>query len=141
MDQQTKTKKLFRLLIGAAWIDGVIQPEEREYLHTMACDHGIDHDPDILGLLTEAKPIKPEECYLWLEDYMGSDPTAEDYQDLIDGLSAIIYSDSNIETEEAKLLSRLQSLDPIHGKHPSFFGQVLNNIRHLYRQAMTDLAD
>jgi uncharacterized membrane protein YebE (DUF533 family) len=62
------TKQLLKILVGAAWIDGTIQPEEREYLHQMAKDKGFAEDPEIKSLLSEIKPIKPQECYRWLED-------------------------------------------------------------------------
>lgn len=32
MSKENKTKLLIKILVGAAWIDGVIQAEEREYL-------------------------------------------------------------------------------------------------------------
>jgi len=35
------TKTLIKILIGTAWIDGKIQPEEREYLHRIAKEKGV----------------------------------------------------------------------------------------------------
>ncbi|MGH2415488.1 MAG: TerB family tellurite resistance protein, partial [Microcystaceae cyanobacterium] len=71
MDKNTKTKQLLKILVGVAWIDGMIQAEERDYLRQMAIRNGIAEDTEIKSLLSEIKPIQPVECYTWLEDYLG----------------------------------------------------------------------
>ena len=131
-----ESKQLLKILIGAAWIDGTIQPEERAYLHQMAKENGISEDPEIKSLLSEVKPVKIEECYSWLENYLGNNPTPEDYQQLMDAISALIYSDDNVDMEEAKLLTRLQLVDPAQESHQSIFDKLLKKIQQLYRQAL-----
>jgi uncharacterized tellurite resistance protein B-like protein len=133
-----KTQKLLKILIGAAWIDGSIQQEEREYLHKMAKGQGYDEDLEIKALFSEAKPIKPEECYQWLEEYLGDNPTEADYQELLAELSSLIYSDGQVEMEEAKLLSRLQLLDPSleSAQTKTVFDKLLKGIQKLYQQAI-----
>ena len=129
------TKQLLKILFGAAWIDGTIQPEEREYLHQMAQDNHLADDPEIKSLLSESKPIKPQECYQWLEDYLGENHSEEDYQALLAAISALVYSDSEIDPEEAKLLTRLQLRDPANGPH-SIFDKLLKGIQKVYRKAV-----
>jgi uncharacterized tellurite resistance protein B-like protein len=138
MDNTNKTQNLLKILMGAAWIDGTIQQQEREYLHKMAKDHGCDDDPEIKMLFSEAKPIKPQECYEWLEAYLGDHPTEESYQELLAELSVLIYSDGLVETEEAKLLNRLQLLDPtIESAQPkTVFDKLLRGIQKIYKQAI-----
>ncbi|MGL5034720.1 MAG: TerB family tellurite resistance protein, partial [Microcystaceae cyanobacterium] len=82
MSQQSKTKQLLKILIGAAWLDGVIQTEERNYLKTTAERYQLQDDPDIQVLLSELKPVQANECYQWLEDYLGANHTEADYQEL-----------------------------------------------------------
>lgn len=137
MDNNTKIKQLLKILIGAAWIDGIIQSEEREYLREMARDNGVDGDPEIKSLLSEIKPVKATECYSWLESYLGDRPTQEDYQRLVDAIGALIYSDGDVATEEAKLLTRLQLLDPANESPKSAFDKVLKVIQKVYRQAIS----
>ncbi len=132
-----ETKKLLKILIGAAWIDGIIQPEEREYLRKMAIEQGIADDPEIKSLLSEIKPIKSQQCYQWLQDYLGDEPNETDYQQLMNAISALIYSDGEVDSEEAKLLTRLQMLDPANESHKTAFDKVLKGIQKLYRQAIS----
>jgi len=133
-----KTQQLIKILMGTAWIDGTIQPEERAYLHNMAKQNNCADDPEIKLLFTEAKPIKAQECYQWLEDYLGENHTEESYQELLAELSSLIYSDGQVEIEEAKLLNRLQLLDPSGeiSSSKTIFDQLLKGIQKLYQQAI-----
>ncbi|HEY9668565.1 MAG TPA: TerB family tellurite resistance protein [Coleofasciculaceae cyanobacterium] len=127
-------KQLIKILIGAAWIDGKIQQEEREYLQRVAKENGVAEDPDIQPLLYELRTVLPDECYTWVKEYLGDRPDPEDYQRLIEALSALIYSDGEVATEEAKLLTRLQLLDPTTETPKSTSDNVLKTIQKLYRR-------
>ncbi|MBE9115695.1 TerB family tellurite resistance protein [Lusitaniella coriacea LEGE 07157] len=139
MDSKTKTKKIFRILMGAAWIDGIIQVEEREYLRRMATEQGIADDPEIQSLLSEIKQVSAEECYRWLEEYLGNDRTEADYQELLESLSALIYSDGEVDTQEAKLLAKVQLLDPTQDTPTSAFDKMLRTIQKLYRKGLENV--
>ena len=136
MDSQKKTKQLFKILMGAAWIDGIIQAEERDYLRRMAQDKGIAEDPEIKSLLSEIKPVSATECYDWLESYLGDDKNEESYLELLESLSALIYSDGEVDTQEAKLLTKVQLLDPANVPPPTAFDRVLKAVRSLYRRGL-----
>lgn len=138
MLKQEKTKQLIKILVGTAWIDGIIQPEEREYLSTKVKENELENDAEIKSLLSEIKPITPQECYQWLEEYLGKNPTLQDYQDLLESISALVYSDGDIALQEAKLLSRLQDLDPESQGSKSVFEQIMKNIRKLYIKAIAE---
>lgn len=127
-------KRLVKILIGAAWIDGKIQQEEREYLQRVAKENGVAEDPEIQPLLYELRTVLPDECYTWVKEYLGDKPDPEDYQRLIEALSALIYSDGEVATEEAKLLTRLQLLDPTTETPKSTSDNVLKTIQKLYRR-------
>jgi uncharacterized tellurite resistance protein B-like protein len=134
MVANSSTKQLVKILIGAAWIDGKIQQEEREYLQRIAKESGVADDPEIQPLLYELRAVLPDECYTWVKEYLGDRPNADDYQRLIEALSALIYSDGEVAIEEAKLLTRLQLLDPSSGTPKSSQNNVLTAIQRLYRR-------
>lgn len=132
-DRKQDHKQLLKILIGAAWIDGKVQPQERHYLHQIAQEHGLADDPDLKPLLYELRDVKPDECYRWLEDYLGTSPSRQDYQCLIEAISALIYSDGDVATEEAKLLTRLQTFDPASR---SSLEKLLKTVQDLYRRCI-----
>lgn len=134
MVANSNVKQLVKILIGAAWIDGKIQPEERDYLQRVAKEKGVADDPEIQPLLYELRAVPPEECYDWVNDYLGNRPNSEDYQHLIEAISALIYSDGDVATEEAKLLTRLQLLDPASSSPKPGTNNILKAIQKLYRR-------
>jgi uncharacterized tellurite resistance protein B-like protein len=134
-----KVKTLVKILIGTAWIDGQIQQEEREYLHRVAKEKGVANEPDIQPLLYEFRPIRPEECYGWVKEYLGEHPTSENCQKLIEAISGLIYSDGTVANEEAKLLTSLQNLDPAGEASESANNSVLKAIRDLYQRWISTL--
>jgi hypothetical protein len=136
MTQANNKKQLLKILFGAAWIDGIIQPEERAYLRRKTEEQGLIDDPEIHALLSEIKTVQPSQCYQWLQDYLGDNPTAKDYQNLVETISGLLYSDSDIQTQEAQLLVKLQQLDPALEPHKSVVDKALQQIRKLYRSAI-----
>ncbi|HAC65567.1 MAG TPA: Tellurite resistance protein TerB [Cyanothece sp. UBA12306] len=137
MNSNHKHKQLFKILIGVAWIDGLIQKEERDYLHSVATAQGIVDDGEIKTLLSELKPVQPSQCYQWLEEYLGENPTEKDYQELLETLSALIYSDGDVQIQEAQFLTKLQLLDPNQDAPKSAFDKLLKTIQKLYRKAIS----
>jgi uncharacterized tellurite resistance protein B-like protein len=137
MNDSTKTKQLLKILVGVAWIDGVIQSEEREYLHKKAQEYGLSDDPELKSLLSELKPVQPQECYQWLEEYLGSHPNTEAYQSLLEAMGAMIYSDGDVQTSEAQLLTKIQLLDPANDLPQSGFDKLLKSIQKVYRKAVS----
>lgn len=134
MASNSNVKNLVKILIGAAWIDGKIQPEEREYLHRIAKEKGLTDDPEIRPWLYELRPVEPQECYRWMEEYLGSHPSSEDCQNLIEAISGLIYSDGNVANEEATLLMKIQQLEEAKETPQLSEQTVLKAIQKLYHR-------
>lgn len=134
MASNSNVKNLVKILIGAAWLDGKIQPEEREYLHRVAKEKGLTDDPEIRPWLYELRSVSPDECYRWLEEYLGSRPTSEDCQNLIEAIGGLIYSDGNVANEEAKMLMKLQQIEEANSSHQPVEENVLQAIQKLYHR-------
>ena len=129
IDNNSRNKELLKILIGVAWIDGVIQPEEQQYLQQIVTQKDLVEDPEIQSLLAGTKPIQPDECYEYLKTYLGSYPSTEDYQELSDTLCTLIESDRNIDNEEEKLLKTLKQTNVVGGQNllNRFLGVLLTN--------------
>ncbi|MEM7726402.1 MAG: TerB family tellurite resistance protein [Cyanobacteria bacterium P01_A01_bin.45] len=132
--ESSNVKSLVKILIGAAWIDGVIQPEERQYLRQIAKERGLEKDPEIKPWLYELVEVKPTECYEWVKEYLGDRPSQEEYQSLIQAISGLIYSDGDVATEEAKLLLKLQELSDRDNSTQAGQNKILKQIQKLYRR-------
>lgn len=132
----TKTKQLLKILIGAAWLDGVIQAEERQYLRRLATEYELETDPELQVLLSELKAVPAPECYAWVNEYLGDYPSDQDYLYLLETLSGLLYSDGDIQTQEAQLLASLQDSDPAQGSPKSSMERFLTKVQRLYRRAI-----
>ncbi|PSB33343.1 tellurite resistance TerB family protein [Chlorogloea sp. CCALA 695] len=126
--------KLVKILIGSAWLDGKIQPEERTYLNRIAQEKGVAQDPEIYPLLQDLRQVETAECYQWVQEYLGNSPSTADYRNLLEAISGLIYSDSDVDTEEAKLLTQLQLLNPVTHEPQPAYNAVMKEIQKLYRR-------
>jgi uncharacterized tellurite resistance protein B-like protein len=138
MGKITKPKQLLKILIGAAWLDGVIKIEERQYLRKLAAEYGLETDPELQTLLSELKAVQAPECYAWVNEYLGDYPSDQDYLDLLETLSGLLYSDGDIQTQEAKLLATLQDSDPTQLSPKSSIDRFLSKVQRLYRRAIAN---
>ena len=136
-NQTNKMKQILKILIAAAWIDGIIQPEERAYLRRIARDFKLADNPEIRPFLSELRPVQPVECYQWLEEYFGEKHSAEDYQELLEKISALVYSDGYVDVREAKLIEAIQNCDPANPNcKNSVWDRMLRKIRKIYKSAI-----
>lgn len=134
---KNKMKQILKIMIGAAWIDGIIQPEERVYLRRVAQDFKLADEPEIKSLLSELRPIQPVECYQWLEEYLGNNPSEKDYQQLLEVISGLVYVDGYVDIREAKLIETIQSCDPNNPEcRNSILDKILRKIQKLYKAAV-----
>jgi|GEM_PF-241160 len=138
MVNNSQIKNLIKILIGAAWIDGKIQSEEGQYLRQIAEEKGVASDPEIKPLLDGLVSVQPAQCYEWVKKYLGDRPSTEDYQNLIEAISGLIYSDGDVALEEARLLTKLQQLynenDNENESTQSGHNAILKQIQKLYRR-------
>ena len=135
---KSKTQKLLKILIGAAWIDGVIEPEERRYLHRVAIELNLADDPEIKALLSEIKQVTAPECYQWIDEYTADNPHVRDYQDLLERISGLIYSDGYVDVRETQLIEKLQLCDPRKKSCNNILDLVMEKIKKMYREAVRE---
>ena len=117
-----------KILIGVAWLDGAIQPEERQYLAKVAQTHQLDLDPEIESLLAGRISLVAADCEQWIQEYLG-DRSIHDDDGLIEAISGLIYSDGDVAVDEAKLLVNIQSAPP---SAPP----LVSKIQQLYKKAL-----
>lgn len=128
--------RLFKILVAIAWIDGKIQPEERKFLEQIAAEQNLTLLSEVEELLATRQVTSTNQCYQLLRDYLGEHPQPEDYQHLLSEVSSLIYSDNDIATEEASLLTQMQTLDPDQQGNNSTLDKLILKIRKIYHQGL-----
>ena len=130
------SQDLFKILVAVAWIDGEIQTEEQVFLTKIATEHNLELPEN---LFTTPQVTSTAQCYDLLKSYLGSNPHAEDYQNLLSAVSSLIYSDNDIAIEEASLLTQMQNLDPQNMTSNSTFDKLISKIQKLYQQGVNQV--
>ena len=137
MAQSRKNDRdLLEILVAIAWIDGEIQPEERKFLEDIAVERNLQSPTELQDLFEKQQNSSAEQCHRLLEKYLGSNPNPADYESLLSAVSKLIYSDSDIATEEAALLTKIQNLDPQNSQSRSAFDKVIAKIQRLYQAGL-----
>ncbi|MDJ0573078.1 MAG: TerB family tellurite resistance protein [Pleurocapsa sp. MO_192.B19] len=141
MSPSTKSndRDLFKILIAVAWIDGEVQPEERKFLEKIAAEQNLELTAELQDLLSSHQATSTAHCYELFREYLGSNPSSEDYQNLISAVSTLIYSDDDIATEEASLLTQMQNLDPNNSVNHSAFDKLIAKIQKIYQAGLSSL--
>ena len=136
MPKSTKNDRdLLEILVAVAWIDGEIQPEERKLIEKIAAERNIE-STKVQDLLSNKRDSSLSRCYQLLEQYLGTSPEPKDYDNLLSAVSSLIYSDSDIATEEADLLTKMQNIDPQNYQKRSTLDKVIGKIQKLYRAGL-----
>lgn len=131
---QTREQQLVKILVGAAWLDGKLQPEEQAYLQRIAAQKGLQDDTELQQWINGMKAVSPQDCFQWVSDYLGQSPAPEHCQELLEEISGLIYSDSEIDNKEAELLMQLQQMDEKNSSGPAIYETAIGAVQKLYRK-------
>ncbi len=134
MSTSTSPKQLFKILVGAAWLDGKLQPEEQAYLQRIVQKKGLQGDAELQLWINGMKAISSEDCFRWVEEYLGKTPVPEHCQQLLEEISGLIYSDSEVDSKEAELLMQFHELEPPAQPGPVLYASVMNSVQKLYQK-------
>lgn len=126
--------KLIQILVAAAWLDGTVQPEEQQYLQKIAQTAGIADDETLKPLLYDLQPVSAQDCYTWIDEYLGENPSSEACQQLLEDLSGLIYSDGDVAAEEAKLLTQIQAINSQKTESQPVHESITQSIQQLYQR-------
>jgi uncharacterized tellurite resistance protein B-like protein len=126
--------QLLKILIGAAWLDGKVQPEEQERLHQIAQQKGLLDNTELHPWLNEQQSVSVEECHRWIDEYLGPHPALEKVQELLEEISGLIYSDDDVDNTEAQLLMELQQKEDTISSGFNLNSTIARKIQNLYRR-------
>ena len=107
MDQSQKQKLIAQILVGSAWIDRHLEPEERTYLQTFLDRHGFGHDQDLTAMLIEPIPVQDTERRL--VQYLKA-ATNDERMQLLAHIGKVLIADDTVSEIEHDLLDEYHEL-------------------------------
>jgi hypothetical protein len=146
MDTAHQQKLMLKILIGSAWVDRHLKPEEVTYLSNVLTRFHLDRDAELQGLLKTSVPL--EQTERWLIAYLKDTPTTERLK-LLAAIGNLLISDHVVSSIEHDLLDEFHELmasipaPPEPPPHVSeiathlvqrigqFFRHVLEAVKHL----------
>jgi uncharacterized tellurite resistance protein B-like protein len=138
MSTSTHPKQLFKILVGAAWLDGKLQPEEQAYLQRIVQQKGLQDDAELQLWINGMKSISSDDCFRWVQEYLGTSPAPEQCQQLLEEISGLIYSDSEVDSKEAELLMQFHEPQPANQTSSALYASIMNAVQKLYRKWVKD---
>jgi uncharacterized membrane protein YebE (DUF533 family) len=132
------SKQLLKILIGAAWLDGKVQPEEQQRLRQIAQQKGLSDDAELNPWLNGLRSVSVEECHRWIDEYLGEQPVPEEVQQLLEEISGLIYSDGDVDSAEAQFLMEIQQKEASASSGSNLHNTITQSIQNLYRRWVSE---
>lgn len=98
---------MLNILIGSAWIDQHLVPEEVAYLRKVLSRLHLEHDAQLDALLTT--PVDPKQTERWLITYLQDSPDSERLK-LLAAIGNLLISDNEVSDVEHDLLDEFHDL-------------------------------
>lgn len=98
---------MLNILIGSAWIDQHLVPEEVAYLRRVLSKVHMEHDAQLEALLTT--PVDPQQTERWLITYLQDSPDSERLK-LLAAIGNLLISDNEVSEIEHDLLDEFHDL-------------------------------
>ena len=115
MDVEHQHRLTLKILIGSAWVDQSLEPEEIQYLGTLLRRYQLDHDQELLDLLQA--PISLEQTERWMIAYLQG-TTNEERLKLLADIGRIVIADNVVTDSEHDLLDEYHELMAQIPAHP-----------------------
>jgi hypothetical protein len=106
MDAVPHHHLMLKILIGSAWVDRHLVPEEVVYLNQVLSRYNQAHDPELQALLSHPVPLYQTER--WLVDYLKDNPDSERLK-LLAAIGNLLISDDKVSEIEHDLLDELHT--------------------------------
>lgn len=107
MDISTQHHLTLKILIGSAWADGVLEPEETEALAKVLKRYGETYDRELKKLLE--KPVPLQKTERWMAEYLHQSTEAE-RQQLLGAIGRMLFADREVTEEEHMLLDDFHTM-------------------------------
>lgn len=126
-----------KVVLGAAWADGSLQPEEIPSLKKVVLELGLADHPEIRQLIQT--PVSPPVYRHFFQQYLALHPTPQERNYLLNVVTRLIYADDEVSVEEAYILEDLRKMvtenegksedEPINfGEFQAVFGRLIERL-------------
>ncbi|MGB7414220.1 MAG: TerB family tellurite resistance protein [Thermosynechococcaceae cyanobacterium] len=107
MNTEQQHRLIIQILIGSAWADQHLEPQEVDYLRSLLQRYHLSHDTELQELLQT--PVLPEQTERWIVAYL-KNAEEEERMILLSKIGNVLISDDQVSDSEHDLLDRYYEL-------------------------------
>ena len=137
MESLEQEKLLLKIVIGAAWIDRYLAPEEIEYLQKLLEQYHLHLNSELQQLLKQ--PIALQQTENWIVEYL-KDTTSKERLRLLSAIANMFMADENVSEIEHQLLDEYYELMARIPPHPEATPTLVETISGFVKKLINSLS-
>ncbi|MEO1131422.1 MAG: TerB family tellurite resistance protein [Cyanobacteria bacterium J06639_1] len=129
MDDTARHHLALKIVLGAAWADGHLEPSELKYLQILRDRYGESHDAELDRLLE--RPVPLEQTERWMQQYLRG-TTDTERQQLLGQIGNLLFADREVDDREHTLLDdyhAMMAAIPAHAEPPEAVSKIGKAVR------------
>jgi hypothetical protein len=141
MDFAQHQHLMLKILIGSAWVDRHLEPEEVAYLNKVLSRFHLEKNAELQGLLSA--PVELTQTEQWLVSYLRDSPDSERLK-LLAAIGNLLIADNDVSDIEHDLLDEFHTLMgriPSPSEPSSHLAQhapkILQQVGQFFRRVMS----
>lgn len=136
--EQQEHRLILQILMGAAWADRQIEPQEIRYLQKLLERYHLSQDAELQALLET--PVSPEQTERWIVAYLRN-ADEEERMILLSKIGKLLISDDRVSDSEHDLLDRYYELMERTPVYEDAIPQFVKTLGTFVRDSIKTLSD
>lgn len=137
-EQQQQHRLILQILMGSAWADQHLEPQEMRYLQALLDRYHLSHDSELQSLL-EA-PVSPQQTERWIVAYL-KNADEEERMILLAKIGKVLIADDNVSDSEHDLLDRYYDLMARTPHNAEAIPKLVNTLGRFVRDSIKTISE
>ena len=138
MNSEQQQSLILKILMGSAWADKQLEPQEVSYLQTLLQRYHLSHDSELQALLET--PVSPQQTEKWIVAYL-KNADEEERMILLAKIGKLLISDDQVSDSEHDLLDRYYELMARTPHHADAIPKLVNTLGRFVRDSIQTISE
>ncbi|PZD73978.1 hypothetical protein C1752_01726 [Acaryochloris thomasi RCC1774] len=137
-EQQQQHRLILQILMGSAWADQHLEPQEVSYLQNLLQRYHLSHDSELQSLLEN--PVSPQQTENWIVAYLRN-ADEEERLILLAKIGKLLISDDDVSDSEHDLLDRYYELMDRTPHHSEAIPKLVKTLGQFVRDSIKTISE
>ncbi len=137
-EPQQQHRLILQILMGSAWADQQLEPQEVSYLHKLLQRYHLSQDTELQALLE--KPVSSKQTEKWIIAYL-KHADEEERMSLLAKMGNVLIADDNVSDSEHDLLDRYYELMARISHSEEAIPQFVKTLGHFVRDSIKTISE